>query len=28
LTTDGSGTFSFSTPAAGAAFSEIMLIGA
>jgi len=28
LTTDGSGTFSFSTPAAGAAFSELMLIGA
>ena len=28
LTTDGSGTFSFSTPAAGAAFSEMMLIGA
>ena len=27
LTTDGSGTFSFSTPAAGAAFSEFMLIG-
>ena len=28
LTTDGSGVFSFSTPAAGAAFSELMLIGA
>ena len=28
LSTDGSGTFSFSTPAAGAAFSEMMLIGA
>ena len=28
LSTDGSGTFSFSTPAAGAAFSELMLIGA
>jgi hypothetical protein len=28
LTTDGSGTFSFSTPASGAAFSEFMLIGA
>ena len=28
LTTDGSGTFSFSTPASGAAFSEMMLIGA
>ena len=28
LTTDGDGTFSFSTPAAGAAFSEMMLIGA
>jgi hypothetical protein len=28
LTTNGSGTFSFSTPAAGAAFSELMLIGA
>jgi hypothetical protein len=28
LTTNGSGTFSFSTPASGAAFSEMMLIGA
>ena len=28
LTTDGSGTFSFSTPSQGAAFSEFMLIGA
>ncbi len=28
LTTNGSGVFSFSTPAAGAAFSELMLIGA
>ena len=28
LTTDGSGVFSFSTPAAGAEFSELMLIGA